>query len=94
MLNDRLDDGIDDLSARHGDADMVADFVGFGRHKASVVVSQVEFFPCPFDFALNGCLKIMIAIQVSNATIPAVREVGKKIAAIAAISTDPHAITL
>jgi hypothetical protein len=58
------------------------------------VVSQFKFFPCRFDFALNGCLKIIIPIQVSNATIPAVREVGKKIAAIAAISTDPHAIAL
>jgi hypothetical protein len=32
MLYDRLDDGIDDFSAVHADADGVADFVGFGRH--------------------------------------------------------------
>lgn len=57
-------------------------------------MSQFDFFPCRFDFALNGRLKIIIPIQESKATIPAVREVGKKIAAITAISTDPHAIAL
>jgi hypothetical protein len=35
---------------------------------------------------------MIIPTQVSKAKIPAVREVGKKMAAIAAISTDPHAI--
>jgi hypothetical protein len=28
--------GIDDFAAEHGDADVVADFVRFGRHKASL----------------------------------------------------------
>jgi hypothetical protein len=36
VLNDRLDDGLDDLAAVHADADVVADFVGFGRHRASL----------------------------------------------------------
>jgi hypothetical protein len=29
----RIDDGVYDFSAVHADADVVADFVGFGRHE-------------------------------------------------------------
>jgi hypothetical protein len=31
-----FDDGIHDLAAVHADADVVADFVGFGRHETSL----------------------------------------------------------
>ena len=32
LVDDRLNHGLDNLSARHGDADVVADFALFGRH--------------------------------------------------------------
>jgi hypothetical protein len=31
LVDDRLDDGLYDFAAVHGDADVVADFVGYGR---------------------------------------------------------------
>jgi hypothetical protein len=31
-----FDDGVDDSTAVHADADVVADFMGFGRHEASL----------------------------------------------------------